>query len=208
MIPSNWSLSAALTAAGLSAACCTLPLALVSLGVGGAWMGSLTALAPYRWIFVTLAVGALAYAGYNEWRLQRQPDCECKTVFSSTSRRMMLGLGAFAVLTVIVSPLIIAPSPSAENQQGPVTAIGEEQAGDASTPSSVRQVVLRVDGMTCASCRTAVRTALEDVDGVHRATVTYEPPQAVVRFDPQTTSVRALTQATDRAGYPSHLKSP
>ena len=208
MIPSNWSLSAALTAAGLSAACCTLPLAVVSLGVGGAWMGSLTALAPYRWIFVTLAVGALAYAGYNEWRLQRQPDCECKTVFSSTSRRMMLGLGTLAVLVVIVSPWLITPNPSTtpHSTRAPATEVGH--SGDASVSSSVRQVVLTVDGMTCASCRTAVRTALEDVDGVHRATVTYEPPQAVVRFDPQTTSVRALTQATDRAGYPSHLKSP
>lgn len=91
MRPSNWGLSTALTAAGLSAACCTIPLALVSLGIGGAWMGSLTALTPYRWIFVTMAVGALAYAGYNEWWLYRQPDCECETAVSPTSRRAGLG---------------------------------------------------------------------------------------------------------------------
>ena len=117
MMPSNWSLPAALTAAGLSAACCTLPLALVSLGVGGAWMDSLTALAPYRWIFVTLAVGALAYAGYNEWRLYRQPDCDCETVFSSTTRRVGLGLGTLAVLGVIVSPWLVVSSPNAKTQQ-------------------------------------------------------------------------------------------
>ena len=83
----NWSMSAALGAAVAASACCTIPLALVSLGVGGAWIGSLTALAPYRWIFVTLAVGALGYAGYNEWQLSRRPDCDCETAFSSTTRR-------------------------------------------------------------------------------------------------------------------------
>jgi MerT mercuric transport protein. len=59
----NWSLGAALGAAVGASACCTIPLALVSLGVGGAWIGSLTALAPYRWIFVTLAVAASATPG-------------------------------------------------------------------------------------------------------------------------------------------------
>ena len=61
-------MSAALGAAVAASACCTIPLALVSLGIGGAWVGSLTALAPYRWIFVDLAVGALGYAAYSERR--------------------------------------------------------------------------------------------------------------------------------------------
>ena len=100
----NWSMSAALGAAVAASACCTIPLALVSLGVGGAWIGSLTALAPYRWIFVTLAVGALGYAGYNEWQLSRRPDCDCETAFSSTTRRSLLGIGALAVLALVVSP--------------------------------------------------------------------------------------------------------
>jgi len=206
MKQSNWGLSTALTAAGLSAACCTIPLALVSLGVGGAWVGSLTVLAPYRWGFVTMAVGALGYAGYNEWRLSQQPDCDCETVFSSTARRAGLGLGTVAVLVMVVSPSLIASAPTAAQQQDRAVA-GAEQTGDASPPASVRQVVLTVDGMTCASCRTAVRTALEEVDGVHRATVTYEPPQAVVRFDPNATSVEALMTATEDAGYPAHPSS-
>lgn len=65
----NWSIGAALGAALGASACCTIPLALVSFGVGGAWMSSLMALAPYRWLFVALALSALGYAGYNEWQL-------------------------------------------------------------------------------------------------------------------------------------------
>lgn len=208
----NWSLGAALGAAVGASACCTIPLALVSLGVGGAWIGSLTALAPYRWIFVTLAVAALGYAGYNEWRLSRRPDCNCETMFSSTTRRSLLGVGALAVLALVVSPYLIAPSPSAATQQARAAAAGSASAQQAaastsSTPASFQQVVLKVDGMTCRACPKTVSTALKDVEGVYSVDATYKPPEAVVRFDPDKTSVEALTQATKNAGYPSQPKS-
>lgn len=204
----NWSMGAGLGAAVAASACCTIPLALVSFGIGGAWIGSLTALAPYRWIFVTLAIGALGYAGYNEWQLSRRPDCECKTVFSSTTRRSLLGVGALAVLALVVSPWLLGLSPSGATQEAQVTVRGSQDAsGGSATPASFQQVVLKVDGMTCAACPKTVRTSLEGVDGVYSAKTTYDPPEAVVRFDPNTVSVEALTRATTNAGYPSEPKS-
>ncbi|MFB6098955.1 MAG: mercuric transporter MerT family protein [Salinibacter sp.] len=206
----NWSLTAALGAALGASACCTIPLALVSLGVGGAWIGSLTALAPYRWLFVVVAVGALGYAGYNEWRLYRQPDCDCETIFSSATRRSLLGVGALAIATLVVSPWLIAPSPSAATQRARAAASEANQPAaeeTSSTPASFRQVVLTVDGMTCKACPITVRKALKDVDGVYKVKATYKPPEALVRFDPAKTSIKALTRATKKAGFPSSLKS-
>jgi mercuric transport protein len=205
----NWSLGAALAAAAGASACCTIPLALVSVGVGGAWMGSLTALAPYRWLFVGFALSALGYTGYNEWRLSRRPDCDCATVFSSTTRRTLLGTGSLSVVLLIVSPWLFG---GAASYQIPTTGSGSPAGSSAavpesSTPTSFRQVVLTVEGMTCKACSVSVRKALEDVEGVHNANVTYEPPQAVVRFDPKTTTVEALTQATKSAGFPSRPTS-
>jgi mercuric transport protein len=203
----NWSMGAGLGAAVAASACCTIPLALVSFGVGGAWIGSLTALAPYRWVFVTLAVTALGYAGYNEWQLSRRPDCDCETMFSSSTRRGLLGVGALAVLALVVSPWLVAPSPSAATQQAQAAAGQETKQDVADVPASFQQVVLEVEGMTCASCPTAVQTALQDVNGVYEARATFDPPQAVVRFDPASTSVDSLTQATENAGFPSAPKS-
>lgn len=203
----NWSMSAALGAAVAASACCTIPLALVSLGVGGAWIGSLTALAPYRWIFVTLAVGALGYAGYNEWQLSRRPDCDCETIFSSTTRRVLLGAGALAVVALVASPWLIVPPPSVATQQAR-TAGGQESVEEASgAPTSFRQVVLEVEGMTCQACPKTVSTALKDVDGVYSVDATYEPPEAVVRFDPAATSVDRLTTATENVGFSAHPQS-
>lgn len=48
-----------------ASSCCILPLALFGLGVGGAWIGNLTALAPYQPVFVTASAGFLGYGFYS-----------------------------------------------------------------------------------------------------------------------------------------------
>ncbi len=53
-----------------ASSCCILPLALFSLGVGGAWIGNLTALAPWQPVFVVITVGFL---GYGYWLVYRRP---------------------------------------------------------------------------------------------------------------------------------------
>ena len=42
-----------------ASSCCVIPLILFSLGIGGAWIGNLTALAPYKPLFVAGTAGAL-----------------------------------------------------------------------------------------------------------------------------------------------------
>ena len=67
--------SALLATGGILAAigatsCCVLPLVFFTLGVSGAWIGNLTALAPYQPYFVAVAVACLA-VGF--WRVYRSP---------------------------------------------------------------------------------------------------------------------------------------
>lgn len=57
-----------------ASSCCVLPLVLFSLGIGGAWLGNLTALAPYQWIFITITLVFLA-AGF--YLVYRRPSREC-----------------------------------------------------------------------------------------------------------------------------------
>lgn len=54
--------------------CCIAPLALVSVGVSGAWIGNLTALAPYQPLFVALAVLCL---GLGFWLVHRPAGSAC-----------------------------------------------------------------------------------------------------------------------------------
>jgi mercuric ion transport protein len=47
-----------------ASSCCIIPLILFSLGIGGAWIANLTALAPYKPIFVSVTAGLLVYGYY------------------------------------------------------------------------------------------------------------------------------------------------
>lgn len=57
-----------------ASSCCTVPLVLFTLGVSGAWISNLTALAPYQPIFIGVTLGFLA-AGY--YLVYRKPAVAC-----------------------------------------------------------------------------------------------------------------------------------
>ena len=64
-----------LVGAVLAASCCIAPLALLTLGVSGAWIGNLTALAPYQPIFLVATFGFLG-AGF--WKIYSKPKVACE----------------------------------------------------------------------------------------------------------------------------------
>ena len=57
-----------------ASSCCIAPLALFSLGIGGAWIGNLTALAPYQPYFIA---ATLACLGYGYWLVYRREKIAC-----------------------------------------------------------------------------------------------------------------------------------
>ena len=57
-----------------ASSCCILPLALFSLGISGAWIGNLTALAPYQPYFIA---ATLACLGYGYWLVYRRNKIAC-----------------------------------------------------------------------------------------------------------------------------------
>lgn len=70
----SWVAAGGVLGAVAASSCCILPLVLFSLGMGGAWMGNLTALAPYQPIFVIVTLGFL---GYGYWLVYRRPKQAC-----------------------------------------------------------------------------------------------------------------------------------
>ena len=70
----SWVAAGGVLGAIAASSCCILPLVLFSLGMGGAWMGNLTALAPYQPIFVIVTLGFL---GYGYWLVYRKPKADC-----------------------------------------------------------------------------------------------------------------------------------
>lgn len=185
----RWSIFGAVGAAVAASACCTVPLLLVSLGVGGAWMSSLTALEPYRPLFIVLAVGLMGFAFVRSYKAEQGPDCECEPGMKPRTKNLLLGIGALATLGLIASPWLL---PGVMNA---------DVALATPTRNTVEEVTFGIEGMTCASCTTTVTMALNRTEGVKEAQVTYAPPQAVITYDPSNVTVEELEAAITNTGY-------
>lgn len=99
--------SGLLAAAGIIAAigassCCVVPLLLFAVGVSGAWISNLTALAPYQPVFVAAAIAFLAI-GFV--RVYRRPKIDCVEgsycARPASSRIAKVSLWAAAGLVVV-----------------------------------------------------------------------------------------------------------
>lgn len=101
---------AALSALGASA-CCLGPLALVSAGASGAWIGNLSALAPYRWIFIVAALGFIGLAAHRIFRARSAAACEsgtaCGLPRAGRGQKIAFWLIATLVLAAIAYPYFL-----------------------------------------------------------------------------------------------------
>lgn len=87
--------------AGIGAsACCAGPLLLLSLGIGGAWIGHLTALEPYRPVFILLVFVFLGLAFRKLYLVPRSCDSEANCVADRTRN-------AQRIVFWIVVPLLL-----------------------------------------------------------------------------------------------------
>jgi mercuric ion transport protein len=86
--------------------CCIGPLVLLTLGISGAWIGSLTALEPYRPIFIGLTLLFLGFAFYRLYLVRPacSPESACANPRTLKHRRVV-----FWVVTVLVLGLIAIP---------------------------------------------------------------------------------------------------
>ncbi len=98
-------IAAALAAIGASL-CCVAPLVLLALGVGGTWISSLTALEPYRWIFVTITMGFLFLAFRKLYLLPRQcaPGEVCALPGTLRNQRIIFWVVSAMLVALLTFP--------------------------------------------------------------------------------------------------------
>jgi mercuric ion transport protein len=213
----TWTLFGSIGAALGAAVCCLGPVVLVSLGVSGAWIGRLSALEPYRPLFMVVAAGFLAVGFYRTYGTARRDDdpesCEedCEVPKASRINRATLWIATVVVAGLFASPYLLSVENTEASSTSQATAQlpssdDENRTGSASEhESDLRRVELKVEAMTCGGCVQTVTTALENHKGVENADVTLEPPRATVEYDPRRTDPEQISKATDEVGYPSSV---
>ncbi len=96
-------------AAVLASTCCLGPLVLLMLGISGAWIANLTALKPYRPIFIGAATAALLFSYRPIFRpaVACQPGEVCAVPEVRTTYKVLFGLVVVLLLVAVGYPWIV-----------------------------------------------------------------------------------------------------
>ena len=70
----GWFATGGVIGAVLASACCVAPLMLLTLGISGAWIGTLTALEPYKPYFAIVALVFIGL-GFRQVYFKAKPTC-------------------------------------------------------------------------------------------------------------------------------------
>ncbi|HBG72994.1 MAG TPA: hypothetical protein DDX05_05140 [Deltaproteobacteria bacterium] len=124
----GWGLVGAVVSAVGASICCVGPLLLLALGIGGAWVGNLTAMEKYRpfWTAATLVFLGLAFL--NVYRKPKEKSCcpgdACRSGAGSRSG-ILLWVVAVFVLGLLFLPYIIPYAFAGENGGSTATRVVE-----------------------------------------------------------------------------------
>ncbi len=104
----NASIAAGALAALGASTCCFLPLVLVSVGLGGAWIAQLRALERFYPMFAGIAVVAFAYAFYRLYlrRTPGEPKAACASPALRRRQRIVFWASLVGAKALIVSPYL------------------------------------------------------------------------------------------------------
>ena len=89
--------------------CCVGPLLLLSLGIGGAWIGNLTALEPYRPVFIVLVLVFLGLAFRKLYLVPQNCDSEVNCIADRTTgaQRLIFWIAAPLLLGLVAVPWLM-----------------------------------------------------------------------------------------------------
>ena len=106
----NASIAAGVLAAFGASTCCVLPLVLVSIGFGGAWIAQLRAMERFFPLFVGVALAAFAYAFYRLYLRPAPcaPGEACAVPLTRRRQRIAFWVTLVGAKALIASPYVYA----------------------------------------------------------------------------------------------------
>jgi mercuric ion transport protein len=187
----------------LASTCCTVPLLLVLIGLGGAGLGSF--FSEHHWWFQGIAAVLLGAAWWFFLREKRRLEGLNSEVKNERFTGSVLAL-ATVVLVVFVGQSVRNAPVAAMTGKAPISASVAQNNPD--TEGTLATITLPVKGMTCFTCEIHVRSVLKKVDGVREIKVSAARQSATVTYDPRKVTPEQLakiinTETPYRASVPA-----
>ena len=167
--------------------CCIGPIFLAVIGVGGAGLFSkFESLRPY---FIVITVALLGSAFYLAYR-KREVECEdgsCELRSAGKWNKIALWVATVLVIFFFAFPYLIGLSnPGASIAQANV---------------ETSEVIIPVEGMTCAGCEFNVENAVKKLDGIIEAKADHQKGEVYVKLEKRKANVDDMVEAISKAGY-------
>lgn len=211
----------AVVAGLLASLCCVGPLLFVLLGVSAFGAAAVFESArPYLLGGSVLLLAVAFYWTYFRRGEQCAPGEACAAKPVGRVNRLSLWVASLAVLLFALMPYVAAPLAAkiaGKKAQPPAAAAVQTesqtdkdeccvaQKSGAASPivpiAGMQTTTFKVEGMTCASCETTIKLALERTPGVGRAEVSYDRGEATVEYDPTKTTRDKVRDAINSTGY-------
>lgn len=194
-----WSAGGAVVAAALSSACCWLPLALIAMGASAAGVGGF--FEAYRAYFLGGTVVLLGAGFYFVYL--RKPKCAPGEACEAPNPKLVR-LNKIMLWTATAFVVAFAAFP---NYVGAL--IGGADGTPPPVTASLSSRTYTIEGMTCEGCARHVREALEDIEGVASAEVSYADGVARVYLaEGADVSDSEVIRAVEAAGYRAAAAPP
>jgi mercuric ion transport protein len=200
----TFSLLGAVMAAIAASACCTGPLLLAFLGVGGA--GTLAAFGAHRPLILALTAVLLGSGFYLTYRHPRRAAgpgldgsdaCGCERPKASRAGRIGLWIATVLVALFAAAPTVLARS-------------GERRGGrpEMAATAAIETAIIHVQGVDCDACAAPLRRALTKVGGLRDLVLDVPAQNALITYEPSSGRLEAYLAAIDELGYEASLVRP
>jgi copper chaperone CopZ len=187
-------LSASLVSALAASLCCIGPLVALLLGLGG--FAAASVFAKWRPLLLGVTFVLLGISWFVTYRKSKEACAEgsvCAKRSAPLWNRIMLW-----VVTVVVGGTAAFPL-----YLGAVARWAQEQSRPAENRASGQPVALQVKipSMDCRACAASIERMLRKQNGVQDARVSFDTKEAVVQYDPHTTTPQKIIEAIDGTGF-------
>ncbi len=184
-------IGAGLLTAIAASLCCITPVLVLIAGTSGL-VSTFSWLNPFRPYLISFTLLILGFAWYLHLKQKKAVECNCDTDEKPKFIQSKTFLG---IITVFIGLMLAFPYysqvlyPQTEKQ---VIVIDKE---------NVQVIEFSISGMTCTGCEAPINHEVNKLQGIIKATASYENGNAIVEFDISKTNIAEIEQAITVTGY-------